>query len=275
MFSEGVYVDVGSQTALVLAFMPLSLFLITRNEEARLGQVLDAARGLSDDIVVVDSGSTDRTKEIAETHGARVFHRDWTGYGAQKRHAEDQCQNDWLLNLDADEVLTPALKNEINALFANGDPEPGAYRLRILNLYPGDEKPRPFANDYNVVRLYHRSVGRYRDDPVYDRVVLSAGVEPGQLQAPIYHHSITSWFHMVDKANRFTDHEIAKVASKPRGVLMLRLFTEMPLQFLRNYLLRGHIFGGWKGFTFALNTSFLRTLRIAKALEYQKSGVSR
>lgn len=254
--------------------MPLSIFLITRNEEARLGQVLDAVRGLSDDLVLVDSGSTDGTKAVAESHGARVFHRDWTGYGAQKRFGEDQCKHDWLLNLDADEVLTPALHKEIAALFASGDPAPGAYRVRIHNLYPGDHTPRPFANDYNVVRLYHRDAGRYRDDPVYDRVVLTSGAQVQQLAAPIHHYSITSWFHMVDKANRFTSHEIAKIAAKPRGILMIRLFTEMPLQFLRNYLLRGHIFGGWKGFVFALNTSFLRTLRIAKALEFQHNGAS-
>lgn len=254
--------------------MALSLFLIAKNEEARLGQVLASARDLTNDIVVVDSGSTDDTLKIAEAQGARIFHRDWTGYGAQKRYAEDQCKHDWLLNLDADEVLTPALRDEITALFAGGDPTSGAYRVNILNLYPGDDKPRLFANDYNVVRLYHRSAGRYRDDPVYDRVVLSAGVNPNQLAAPIHHYSITSWSHMVDKANRFTGHEIAKVAAKPRGILMLRLFTEMPLQFLRNYILRGHILGGWKGFVFALNTSFLRTLRIAKALEHQQRHAS-
>jgi hypothetical protein len=124
------------------------------------------------------------------------------------------------------------------------------------------------------VRLYHREVGRYRDDPVYDRVVLKEGTSVKQLSTPIYHYSITNWSHMVDKANRFTSHEIAKIAAKPRAVLMLRLFTEMPLQFIRNYILRGHIFGGWKGFVFALNTSFLRTLRIAKALEYRPNGVS-
>lgn len=247
--------------------MPLSIFLITHNEAARLGQVLSAASALSDDLVIVDSGSTDGTLEIAKQHGARVFHRDWTGYGAQKRFAEDQCQNDWLLNLDADEVVTPALIEEINALFSSGEPQPEAYKVHIRNLYPGDTKPRPFATDYNVVRLYHRSAGRYRDDPVYDRVVLEAGVSVRQLAAPIYHHSIISWFHMVDKANRFTSHEIGKIAAKPRWVLMIRLVTEMPLQFLRNYFLRGHWLGGWKGFVFALNTAYLRTLRIAKALE--------
>lgn len=254
--------------------MPLSIFLITHNEAARLGLVLEAAAGLTDDVVVVDSGSTDDTVSIAEAHGARTFHRDWTGYGQQKRFAEDQCKHEWLLNLDADEVLTPALHAELQALFENGDPPPGAYRVRILNLYPGDAEPRPFANDYNVVRLYHRSVGRYRDDRVYDRVVLESPAQVGQLAAPIHHHSIVDWAHMVDKANRFTSHELGKLAAKPRGALMVRLVTEMPLQFVRNYFLRGHVLGGWKGFVFALNTAYLRTLRIAKALEYQDQSAS-
>ncbi len=252
--------------------MPLSVFVITNNEAGRLGAVLDAVASLSDDVVVVDSGSTDDTVSIAEAKGARTYHRDWTGYGAQKRFAEDQCKHDWLLNLDADEVVTEDLKAELTALFAKGDPDGVAYCVRILNLYPGDARPRPFANDYNVVRLYDRRVGRYRDDPVYDRVVLPQGTPVLQLQAPIHHHSITSWFHMVDKANRFTNHEIAKIAAKSRGVLLLRLVTEMPLQFLRNYFLRGHWLGGWKGFFFALNTAYLRTLRIAKALEHKEKA---
>lgn len=250
--------------------MPLSIFLITRNEAERLPRVLAALEGLSDDVVVVDSGSSDGTQDVARAHGARVVHRDWTGYGAQKRFGEDQCRHDWLLNLDADEEVTPALRAELGALFAAGDPPPGAWRVRILNLYPGDARPRPFANDYDVVRLYHRQAGRYRDDPVHDRVVLAPGVEPRRLRAPVHHHSIVSWSHMVDKANRFTSHEIGRLAAKPRWALMLRLGTEMPLQFLRNYLLRGHVTGGWKGFVFALNTAFLRTLRIAKALEAQE-----
>lgn len=250
--------------------MPLSIFLITQDEAERLGQVLSAVKGLSDDVVVVDSGSTDQTIDVAKSYGARVFHRDWSGYGAQKRFAEDQCQNDWLLNLDADEVVSSQLREEVKTLFETSDPAFAAYRVRILNVYPGASKPRLFANDYNVVRLYHRSVGRYRDDPIYDRVVLAPGTKVEQLKGAVHHHSLLSWAHMVEKANRFTSHRIERLATKPLTVLKIRLFVEMPVQFVRNYLFRGHIFGGWKGFIFALNTAFLRTLRVAKALEFKE-----
>ncbi len=88
--------------------LPVSVFVITRNEAARLGRTLGAL-GWANQVVVVDSGSTDATCEIAREKGAEVHHRDWAGYGSQKVFAEAQCRHDWLLNLDADEVVTPDL----------------------------------------------------------------------------------------------------------------------------------------------------------------------
>ena len=85
----------------------LSCCIIARDEADRLARCIEAVKGLADEVVVVDSGSTDRTVEIARDLGARVFHRDWDGYGPQKRYAEDCAAYDWVLNLDADEVVTP------------------------------------------------------------------------------------------------------------------------------------------------------------------------
>ena len=159
---------------------PLSAFIITRDEEARIGRTLSALQGLTDDIVVVDSGSTDATVAIAKSLGARVIHRAWDGYGGQKRFAEQQCRHDWVLNVDADEVVTPELRTEIGRLL-EADPPPGAYNIHILTVYPGDGRPRPWPRDVNAVRLYHRAVASFRDHPSYDRVEVS-GVEPGHLE---------------------------------------------------------------------------------------------
>jgi len=252
--------------------VPLSVFLITFNEAARLGRTLDAL-AWADEIVVVDSGSTDATCEIARARGAQVHHRDWDGYGQQKAHAEALCRHDWVLNLDADEVVTPALAEEIAQLFAPSAPgspsapAPGAYRLRILNVYPGDAWPRPLANDYNVVRLYHRSAGSYRAHPLFDRVELAPGVSPRQLRAPVHHHAFLSWAHFVEKENRYTSFQADRARPRPGWLLRLRLVSEFPMSFFKFYLLRGHITGGARGFVFSMIAAQGRWLRIAKMLE--------
>lgn len=244
---------------------PVSVFLITRNEAARLPRTL-AALSWADEIVVVDSGSSDQTIEIAREFGAKVHHRDWEGYGPQKVFAEGLCRNDWLLNVDADEVVTPELAREIKDLDGAA---PGAYRIRILNVYPGDERPRPWANDYNVVRLYHRGVAGYRDHPLFDRVESRGAV--GQLDRPIHHYPLISWEHFIEKENRYSSYTAQAAAPRRRWTLLLRLPFEMPASFVKFYFLRRHFTGGWKGFVFALSAAFMRTLRLAKMLEtYQQ-----
>jgi glycosyltransferase involved in cell wall biosynthesis len=249
----------------------LTVFVITLNEEARLGRTL-AAVEWADQIVVVDSGSADATREIALAAGAEVHHRDWEGYGPQKAHAESLCRHEWLLNLDADEVVTPALAREIKELLV-GDPPPAAYRVRILNVYPGRESPRWLANDYNEVRLYHRSAARYRAHPAFDRVESEA--EPGQLRAPVHHFPGVSWSQFVAKLNTYSDFSAATSVQRSRRVLLLRLPVEMPVAFLRFYLLRRHFTGGWRGLVFALASAFARFMRIAKMLERDEAGAPR
>lgn len=251
--------------------LPISVFIIMHNEEARIAESIKSVKEWVEEVIVVDSHSTDRSVDIAKSLGARTFSRDWNGFGAQKRFAEDQCQQDWWFNIDADEVVTPQLASEIQGLFANGTPSPAAYNVRIPYIYPGDERPRPFARDYNVVRFYHKSVGRYRDHPVYDRVELLADTKIRQLKGPLAHHAIVSWSHMIEKANINSSHNIEKLVRLPAWQLKLRIFFGFPLNFIKNYLLRGHIFGGAKGFVFALNAAYQRTLRVAKALE-KKQG---
>lgn len=254
--------------------LPLSVFLITKNEAARLPATLGAV-GFAAEVVVVDSGSTDETVTLAEAAGAHVYHREWEGYGQQKAYAEGLCRHDWVLNLDADEVVTPALAAEIRGLFRDGPPPPGAYEVRILNVYPGAARPRPFANDYRVVRLYHREVGRYRAHPLFDRVELSAGIAAQALHAPIYHHPLLSWAHMVEKENRYSSFQATSARPRSKILLMVRLVSELPVAFLKFYLLRRHITGGWKGFAFSLIAAFSRWLRIAKLLEAGSRGAER
>jgi glycosyltransferase involved in cell wall biosynthesis len=143
-----------------MIMIPVSVFIIAKNEADRIGDTIKAVRHLTDDLVVVDSGSTDATRTVAAALGARVIENPWPGYGLQKRFGEEQCRHTWLLNLDADEVVPPDLATEIEALFARGEPEAQAYRIRIAEIFPGEAKPHPLAYALAPVRLYRLDRGR-------------------------------------------------------------------------------------------------------------------
>jgi glycosyltransferase involved in cell wall biosynthesis len=255
--------------------LPLSIFVITRDEADRIGATLEAVRGLSDDIVVVDSGSTDATCVIAREHGARVMTNAWPGYGPQKRFAEEQCRHDWLLNLDADEVVPPDLVAEIRALFATGSPPDDAYHIRIAEIFPGEAAPHRWAYVLAPVRLYRKSKGRYSPSPVHDRVDMAEGARLGDLKGTVHHFSVRSLGEQMAKLNDYTDAQADDLDRRGETISAFRLGLEFPANFLKAWIGRRHILRGVYGFMTAMNFAFYRYLRVAKHWERRlkrKSG---
>lgn len=230
---------------------------------------LEAVRSLSDDILVVDSGSQDKTVARAQAAGARVIHNDWRGYGPQKRFAEDCARHDWILNLDADEYVSKALHEEIAALMAAGPVRPG-YRLRIMNLYPGQATPRLWADYNNYVRLYDRRVMRFRDSPVHDTVD-TGGHTVGQLRAPVLHHSARSYAHIRAKLDAYASLQ-ARTLKKPDWQLWLRVPFEYALTFLKFFVMRRHFTGGLDGVISAHLAAEARFNRLFKMLRANRSA---
>jgi len=237
----------------------LSCCIITLNEADRIEACLKAAAVVADELVVVDSGSTDGTPEIARRLGARVLHRDWTGYGQQKRFAEQQASHNWILSLDADEVLSDQLQQEIAALMTIAPPM-AAYRVRILAVHPGQARPHRWAEGYNIVRLYNRRRATYSEHPVHDRV--ETGTHPvGQLDGVIYHYAWRSFEHLHAKMRAYADYQV-QVLRKPAAVLALRLPFEYPLTFFKYLVLRRNFSGGWTGVRVSHIAASVRTYRI-------------
>lgn len=247
--------------------LPLSIFIIARNEADRIAASINAVRDLTDDLVVVDSGSTDGTQELAAKLGARVIYNPWPGYGPQKRFAEEQCRHGWLLNLDADEVVTPALREAIIALFAEGPPAPGGYRTRIVELFPGEAAPHPWAYALDPVRLYHRSAGRYVSSPVHDRVRMEPGAPVGRLEGVVAHYSVRSLGDQLLKLNAYADQQVDDMVARGEHVTRLRMVLEFPGNFIKAYVGRRHFVRGAYGFMTAMNYAFYRYLRAAKYWE--------
>jgi glycosyltransferase involved in cell wall biosynthesis len=248
----------------------LSVFLITCNEADRLAETLAGVYGLAAEIVVVDSGSTDATLDIARAAGARVISEPWRGYGPQKRFAEEQCAGPWLLNIDADEFVPPALADEIRALLGKSQPKHVAYKVLIADQLPDAAEPKRGAYGPSPVRLYRKDAGRYSSSPVHDRVELVPGSSVGRLRQRIHHRSTRSLAHQLAKINAYTDQQVADLAARGKSFGQWRLLTEMPLWFFKYYVLRKQFIHGFYGFTTSLNAAFGRYLRIAKLIEHQR-----
>lgn len=250
--------------------MKLSVYIVTLNEEERLENTLKAASAVADDILVVDSGSTDRTEVIARKYGARFVFNQWKNISSQKRFAQNECRYDWVLSLDADEVLSEGLLREIEELKkAEEHRSWNAYRIKITAMYPGDKKPRFFANHYNLVRLYNRNRATMPDDLTHDRVVLAEDCRVIQLKNEIHHFSYISLTKQWHKYNSYSDELITTAIAQGKGYSKPRLVFEFPVQFLRYYILRGQFLHGWWGFISAVTSAYFRFLKIAKYIEYQ------
>ena len=169
----------------------LSLYIITLNEERRLGAVLESAKGLVDEIVVVDSGSTDRTEEIANAYGARFLFHKWESVGHQVKWAEEQCTYRWVLRLDADEVVSPELAEEIREIRKNGTKD--GYMIRFGDMFPGMKHVNPWVKPLKKIALYCRDAWTMSGEMNHDAVVkVRPDATCGRCRQFVEHYSFIS-----------------------------------------------------------------------------------
>lgn len=246
----------------------ISVFIIAYDEADRIARAIDSVAGFADEVVVVDSGSTDGTQDIARAHGARVIENAWPGYGPQKRFAEDQCRNEWIFNLDADEAATPALAREIAQLAASGTLASNPFwTVAIKDVFAHEDGPAPWAYGYIQIRLYDRRAGRFSDSPVHDTVRPPAEARPSRLKGAMEHRSIRSVAFHVEKMNRYSTMQADDMAARGRRIARWRIATEFPLAFLKAYAIRRYALYGWWGIVISVNFAYTRFLRLAKAYE--------
>jgi glycosyltransferase involved in cell wall biosynthesis len=249
--------------------LPISVFIIAKNEADRIPTVIYAVRDWVDEVIVIDSGSEDDTIAVCEALGARVLFNAWFGYGPQKVFAEQQCRNPWLLNLDADEEVSPELGQEMRALFARGEPACTAYTLPILPLYPFQENGHPWTAFHRPVRLYRKDKAGFKDERVHDTVVVHEG-DTGHLKGMVIHRSFRSLAHHVDKVNGYSSAQAEVLAERGRDPGLLALLLTPILAFFKQYVLRREFVNGVDGIVVSYMYAFQRFIRLAKTRELQR-----
>jgi glycosyltransferase involved in cell wall biosynthesis len=250
---------------------PISCYIRTLNEERRIRDVVRAAFQVAEEVVLIDSGSTDATLAIAEAEGAKLIRQPWLGNGRQKRVGEEATRHDWVLDIDADEVVTPELAGEIRGIFAAG-PKFHMYEVPLVIVPPFGAPWRNFKNAHRI-KLYDKRQIRIPDHAAWDQFELPPGVEAGKLRQPILHYAFTGMEHVIAKLNRATSVRAREARLKPLWNVILRIIFGLPLYFLKEYIINGLIRGGVYGFAYACAIAFGRWLRDVKMYErHQKGG---
>ena len=241
----------------------MTVTVITRNEAANIDAALDSV-GWADEVVVVDSESTDDTVAIARRRGARVEVRSFPGYSDQKNYAASLAAHDWILSLDADERVTPELAGEIRALLASEPPRRG-YRVPRISHYLGRWiRGTDWYPDYQL-RLYDRRAGRWNGRRVHESVALDG--EPGRLTHDLQHFPYRDISHHLATIDRYTTLAAEQMRAEGRTPSIAAVAAHPPFAFLRNYILRGGFKNGSAGFIVSALNSYYVFLKLAKARE--------
>jgi len=249
-----------------MKILPISVFIITHNEADRIASIIKAVQTIADEILVIDSGSSDKTIEIAQDLGAKIFYNKWQGYGQQKVFGENLCRNKWVLNIDADEEVLPELAQEILALFTNKNDSFIGYKIKIVNKFFGENRPKKLAYYYNQLRLYNKEFCGFKDSCVHDSVVVKNGESGniGQLKNIIAHQSFRSIEHWIEKINSYSTMQAKDAFKKGKNVSVLKILLTPTLAFLKAYFIRRYFIYGFDGIIYSYIFSFGRLMKLVK-----------
>jgi len=242
-----------------------SVFMIACNEEHNIARALESARRFRE-IIVLDSGSTDRTVEIAEGFSnTKVRHQAWLGFGAQKQAALEACSSDWLVSLDADEVLTVGYVDAVANIIEQGSADALMGPRRLLQW---NKRPRSFRGDDLLIRCFRRDKGSYCPRRVHEGVEVEGVVKT--TDALILHHEDLTLEQRFAKSEHYSSLRAQdKFDAGDRASLFHVVFI-YPLKFLQSYLARGNFLGGVSGFNISRDDAYYAFMKYSTLRRLQK-----
>ena len=249
----------------------ISAIIIAKNEAEHLNACL-ASLAWVNEIIVLDSGSSDDTLNIAHQYTDLVYSTDWQGFGIQKNRALDKAQHPWVLSIDADEQISPALADEIQQ--AIQDPHTLAWQIPRQSSYCGQQiQHSGWSPDY-VTRLFQRQSARFSNALVHEKLELIKPGKIGSLKQPLLHHAFSDFEEVLDKINRYSSASAEMAHNKGRQASLSTAILHGVWSFIRTYILKAGFLDGRMGFILAISNaegSYYRYLKIMLATQNSKN----
>ncbi|RKG32428.1 glycosyltransferase family 2 protein [Acinetobacter tianfuensis] len=251
--------------------IPCSVYIVTLNCGPWLQDTLQSVQDFSE-VIILDSGSTDDTYAIAQSFAnTRISHQDWQGYAAQKSLALAQCKNDWVLNLDGDEVLSKELKAEIEQTIQANQID--ALITPINDVFLGVPNSK-HTKKHAKVRFFRKNKGQYDlENKVHENVIVDG--QSVKAEGDIYHYGESSIFVKVEKNNQYSNLKAAEKFQKGKKPSLLKLSLVMPVTFLKSYFIRRSCLNGWRGFVNSMINAFYAFLKEAKLFEQHQNAAKK
>jgi glycosyltransferase involved in cell wall biosynthesis len=253
--------------------MSLSVCIITRDEEANILRTLQSVKSFADEIIVVDSGSTDKTVALAKSCGAKVFVEEWKGFARQKNSALDKATGEWILSLDADEEVSPELAASIQALLKAPQAASAfdGYMVARRNMYLNRWIKRSGYYPDRKLRLVKRGVTRFEDRAVHEDMKMKG--QTGRLEGDLIHHAYPTLESFIEHANRYSSLGAGMVVAERKvGFSFFDIIVRPWAAFVYRYFFRGGFLDGREGLLVHLTHAEYVSWKYAKVWELSKHG---
>ena len=235
--------------------LPLSVAIITYNEEEDLPKTLESVKDIASEIIIVDSHSTDKTREIAKSFGAKVYEEDWKGFGEQKNSAIEKCTQPWILSLDADEVVSPELKKSIIEAIKN--PKYDCYEVNRKNFYAGKYIEHVWFPEWRV-RLFKKGKGKFKGE-IHE--TLECEGRKGKLNGVLYHYPYKNLEEHYIKSIKYAKISAEVEFKKGKKFKIHQLLLNPSWAFFKMYILKKGFLDGIRGFSIAKSYSYAKFLK--------------
>jgi len=249
---------------------PITVTIITLNEENNIKNAIGSAQGWANEVLVVDAGSQDRTVELSEELGARVLRNPWRGYGHQKNFAQSAASNEWVLNIDADERITPDLKKEIDEILLSSNSPFNGFEIPRKTFYLGMWVRHGGWYPNYLVRLAKKKNSNWTEAEVHESLKVTGPI--GKLRSPLEHYTFNSISEQVETNLRYSRKGFDELKKRGQKPSIFKLMTKPLGKFLETYFIKKGFRDGLLGFIISVNAAHSMFLKYAYFFEDEISG---